>query len=88
MSFAYTAETDVLHGVSLDIEAGSLVALVGPSGSGKSTIAKLIADFGMWIEDQYASAVNLRDIPLQQLMIKWLLFPRISISLMTRFLIT
>ena len=68
VSFAYTAETDVLHGVSLDIEAGSLVALVGPSGSGKSTIAKLIA--GFWDVDRGSVRLggkNLRDIPLQQL---------------------
>jgi ATP-binding cassette subfamily B protein len=32
----------VLHDVSVDIGAGSLVALVGPSGAGKSTISSLI----------------------------------------------
>ena len=32
----------VLHAVSADIPAGSLVALVGPSGAGKSTLASLI----------------------------------------------
>lgn len=40
--FAYH-DKEVLHGVSLRIEPGTVNALVGPSGSGKSTIARLIA---------------------------------------------
>ena len=42
--FAYEA-TEVLHGVSLDVKEGQLVALVGESGSGKSTLAKLLVHF-------------------------------------------
>jgi putative ABC transport system ATP-binding protein len=38
----YPGPVDVLHGVSLTIGSGELVAVVGPSGSGKSTLLHIM----------------------------------------------
>ncbi len=43
--FGYGTLPEVLHGIDLDVPAGTSVALVGRTGAGKSTIAKLIARF-------------------------------------------
>ena len=46
VSFAYSPESPaVLQDLSLRIEPGSLVAVIGASGSGKTTLARLIARF-------------------------------------------
>lgn len=46
VSFGYANQSrSVLHGVSLRIPAGTMVALVGESGGGKSTLTKLLPRF-------------------------------------------
>ena len=51
VNFSYHPEEPaVLKDISIQVPAGSMLALVGPSGSGKSTIAKLLA--GYWDADQ------------------------------------
>ena len=36
-------QTDVLHGISIDVHAGEFIVLVGPSGCGKSTLLRMVA---------------------------------------------
>jgi len=46
VDFGYTAsEANALNGISLTVEPGETVALVGQTGAGKSTMVKLIARF-------------------------------------------
>ena len=45
VSFGYVSGEDVLKKVSLEIEAGETVAIVGPTGAGKTTLVSLIARF-------------------------------------------
>ena len=43
LSFRYPgAERDALHGLSLEVRAGSLFGLLGPNGSGKTTLISLL----------------------------------------------
>jgi subfamily B ATP-binding cassette protein MsbA len=46
--FAYERQgerREVLHGISLEVKRGEVVALVGPSGAGKSTLVNLLPRF-------------------------------------------
>ena len=67
--FSYDGKTEVIKGVSLDIQPGQTVAFVGPSGGGKSTLANLVCRF---FDVQSGSVrvgeADVRDIPKEELM--------------------
>ena len=64
--FSYR-DKEVLHGASLNIQPGTVNALVGPSGSGKSTITRLIAL--LWDVKEGVvrlGGVDIRTLPLSE----------------------
>jgi len=78
VSFGYANETrSVLRDVSLKIDAGTLVALVGESGGGKSTLTKLLPRF----HDPGSGSVLWDDIDLRDARISSL---RRQIALVTQ----
>jgi ATP-binding cassette subfamily B protein len=61
--FTYGTGPEVLHGLDLDVAAGTTVALVGHTGAGKSTIAKLLARFYDPVDGRITfDDVDLRDV--------------------------
>lgn len=43
--FGYKSDRMVLNGITLEVPAGTTLAIVGPSGSGKTTLVNLVARF-------------------------------------------
>ena len=67
--FSYDGKTDVIKGVSLEIQPGQTVAFVGPSGGGKSTLANLVCRFfDVQSGSVRVGAADVRDIPKEELM--------------------
>lgn len=66
VGFSYDGARQVLRGVDLCLEPGSVTALVGPSGSGKSTLARLLLRFADPTQGRISiGGTDLRDIPPQ-----------------------
>ena len=67
VSFGYF-NRPVLHDVTLDVPAGTTLAIVGPTGSGKTTLVNLIARvYDPRSGRVTVDGVDVRDIPLEQL---------------------
>ena len=62
VTYAYDPSKEVLHDVSLRIEKGRKVALVGPSGGGKTTLCHLLPNFYKLEKDDGAILIDGQDI--------------------------
>jgi len=60
VAFSYDGKSEVLRGIDLTLEPGTLTALVGPSGSGKSSLARLLPRF--W--DATAGRITIGNVPV------------------------
>jgi ATP-binding cassette, subfamily B, bacterial len=68
VTFGYEADKAVLRGVSLEVQPGETVALVGTTGAGKSTLASLVPRFfDPWLGEILLDGVDLRKIRLGSL---------------------
>jgi len=57
-------ETEILHGIDLEIQDGEFVVFVGPSGCGKSTLLRCIAGLEeITSGDLYIGGTRVNDIP-------------------------
>jgi len=66
VGFHYPDGTKAVHDLSLEVAAGSTVALVGESGAGKSTLFSLLLRF----YDPQAGAITIDDVPLTDLRLR------------------
>lgn len=68
VSFTYEDDNEVFKNLSLSVEAGKTVALVGPSGGGKTTLCNLIPRFFDFEEgDIKIDGVSVKDVSLNSL---------------------
>jgi ATP-binding cassette subfamily B protein/subfamily B ATP-binding cassette protein MsbA len=68
VTFGYEANRPVLHDVTLDVPAGSMLALVGPTGAGKSTLVSLVPRLvDVWKGSVCVGGQDVRDLTLSSL---------------------
>lgn len=79
-------ETEVIHGVDMEIDDGEFVILVGPSGCGKSTLLRMIAgleditDGEIAIGDLVVNDVEPKDRDIAMVFQNYALYPHMNVA--------
>ncbi|EEB84718.1 ABC transporter ATP-binding protein [Roseobacter sp. GAI101] len=77
--------TDVIHGISTDIEDGEFIVIVGPSGCGKSTLLRMVAGLetvsagDVFIGGQRANDKEPMDRDIAMVFQNYALYPHMSV---------
>ncbi len=77
--------TQVLHGISLDINDGEFMVLVGPSGCGKSTLLRMLAGLeeisagSIAIDDRVVNDLESKDRDIAMVFQSYALYPHMTV---------
>ena len=77
---------EVIHGVSLSIDDGEFIALVGPAGCGKSTLLRMIAgleditDGEVFIGDRVVNPLTPRERNIAMVFQSYALYPHMTVA--------
>lgn len=78
-------KTEVIHGVSVDIEDGEFIVIVGPSGCGKSTLLRMVAGLetvsagDVLINNQAVNDLEPMDRDIAMVFQNYALYPHMSV---------
>ncbi len=78
-------ETEVIHGVDMDIAHGELIVIVGPSGCGKSTLLRMVAGLEtvtsgeITIADRLVNDLEPRERDIAMVFQNYALYPHMSV---------
>ena len=78
-------KTEVIHGVSIDVEDGEFIVIVGPSGCGKSTLLRMVAgletvsDGEVQIDGRRVNDVEPMDRDIAMVFQNYALYPHMSV---------
>src|SRR5690625_6006 len=79
------ADTQVIHGVSIDVADGELIVIVGPSGCGKSTLLRMVAGLEVITEGEIAidgrvvNRLEPKDRDIAMVFQNYALYPHMSV---------
>lgn len=78
--------TEIIHGVSIDIEDGEFVVLLGPSGCGKSTLLRMISgletitDGEIYIGDRLVNRLEPKNRDIAMVFQNYALYPQMTVA--------